>query len=42
MCGWWGAASKHGPAVGDYLTAQIADGKPVEAMISLATKEEDP
>ncbi len=30
---------KHGPAVGEYVTARIAEGKPVEAMFSLATKE---
>src|SRR6266571_2507752 len=34
-----GHGFKHGPAVGEYVAARIADGKPVEAMFSLATKE---
>ncbi|HXB56025.1 MAG TPA: N-methyl-L-tryptophan oxidase [Vicinamibacteria bacterium] len=34
-----GHGFKHGPAVGEYVAARIADGKPVEAKFSLATKE---
>ncbi|HKC13287.1 MAG TPA: FAD-dependent oxidoreductase, partial [Vicinamibacteria bacterium] len=34
-----GHGFKHGPAVGEYVAARIADGKPVEATFSLATKE---
>jgi monomeric sarcosine oxidase len=34
-----GHGFKHGPAVGEYVAARIADGKPVEAMFSLANKE---
>ena len=33
-----GHGFKHGPAVGEYVAARIADGKPVEAKFSLATK----
>jgi glycine/D-amino acid oxidase-like deaminating enzyme len=33
-----GHGFKHGPAVGEYVAARIADGKPVEAEFSLATK----
>jgi len=34
-----GHGFKHGPAVGEYVAARIADGKPVEAKFSLATKQ---
>jgi sarcosine oxidase len=34
-----GHGFKHGPAVGEYVAARIADGKPVEAKFSLASKE---
>jgi glycine/D-amino acid oxidase-like deaminating enzyme len=34
-----GHGFKHAPAVGEYVAARIADGKPVEARFSLATKE---
>jgi glycine/D-amino acid oxidase-like deaminating enzyme len=34
-----GHGFKHGPAVGEYVAARIADGKSVEAKFSLATKE---
>ncbi|HET7292172.1 MAG TPA: FAD-dependent oxidoreductase [Vicinamibacteria bacterium] len=34
-----GHGFKHGPAVGEYVAARLADGKPVEAKFSLATKE---
>jgi len=34
-----GHGFKHGPAVGEYVAARIADGKPVEPRFSLATKE---
>jgi glycine/D-amino acid oxidase-like deaminating enzyme len=34
-----GHGFKHGPAVGEYVAERIADGKPVEAMFSLATKQ---
>jgi monomeric sarcosine oxidase len=34
-----GHGFKHGPAVGEYVAARIADGKPVEARFSLATKQ---
>ena len=34
-----GHGFKHGPAVGEYVAARLADGKPVEARLSLATKE---
>ncbi len=34
-----GHGFKHGPAVGEYVAARIADGKPVDARFSLATKE---
>ena len=33
-----GHGFKHGPAVGEYLAARIADGKPVDAKVSLSTK----
>jgi monomeric sarcosine oxidase len=34
-----GHGFKHGPAVGEYVAARIADGRPVEAKFSLATKQ---
>ena len=34
-----GHGFKHGPALGEYVAARIADGKPVEAKFSLATKK---
>jgi sarcosine oxidase len=34
-----GHGFKHGPALGEYVTARIMDGKPVEPVFSLATKE---
>jgi glycine/D-amino acid oxidase-like deaminating enzyme len=34
-----GHGFKHGPAVGEYVAARLADGKPVDAKFSLATKE---
>jgi monomeric sarcosine oxidase len=34
-----GHGFKHAPAVGEYVAARIADGKPVEARFSLATKQ---
>ena len=34
-----GHGFKHGPAVGEYLAARVADGAPVEAKFSLATKQ---
>jgi monomeric sarcosine oxidase len=34
-----GHGFKHGPAVGEYVAARIADGKPVDPRFSLATKE---
>ena len=34
-----GHGFKHGPAVGEYVAARIADGKPVDAKFSLATKQ---
>lgn len=34
-----GHGFKHGPAVGEYVAARIADGKPVEAKFSLSTKQ---
>lgn len=34
-----GHGFKHGPAVGEYLAARLADGKPAEARLSMATKE---
>ena len=34
-----GHGFKHGPAIGEYVAARIADGKPVEAKFSLATKQ---
>ncbi|MCL4721749.1 MAG: FAD-dependent oxidoreductase [Gammaproteobacteria bacterium] len=33
-----GHGFKHGPAVGEYVAARVLDGKPVEALFSLATK----
>jgi monomeric sarcosine oxidase len=35
-----GHGFKHGPAVGEYVAARIADGKPVEAKLALASKQE--
>lgn len=34
-----GHGFKHGPAVGEYVAERIADGKPVDAKFSLATKQ---
>jgi monomeric sarcosine oxidase len=34
-----GHGFKHGPAVGEYVAARVADGKPVEAVFGLATKQ---
>ena len=34
-----GHGFKHGPAVGEYVAARIADGKPVDDRFSLATKQ---
>jgi monomeric sarcosine oxidase len=34
-----GHGFKHGPALGEYLAARVLDGKPVEPVFSLATKE---
>jgi glycine/D-amino acid oxidase-like deaminating enzyme len=34
-----GHGFKHGPAVGEYVAARVRDGKPVEPVFSLATKE---
>ncbi len=34
-----GHGFKHGPAVGEYVAARIEDGKPVDAKMSLATKQ---
>jgi len=34
-----GHGFKHGPAVGEYVAAHVADGAPVEAKFSLATKQ---
>jgi glycine/D-amino acid oxidase-like deaminating enzyme len=34
-----GHGFKHGPAVGEYVAARIADGRPVDAKVSLATKQ---
>jgi glycine/D-amino acid oxidase-like deaminating enzyme len=34
-----GHGFKHGPAVGEYVTARIVEGGPVETRFSLATKE---
>jgi len=34
-----GHGFKHGPAVGEYLAARLADGAPVDAKFSLATKQ---
>ncbi len=33
-----GHGFKHGPAVGEYVAARVADGKPVDTRFSLATK----
>jgi glycine/D-amino acid oxidase-like deaminating enzyme len=35
-----GHGFKHGPAVGEYITARIADGSPVDARYALASKAE--
>jgi glycine/D-amino acid oxidase-like deaminating enzyme len=35
-----GHGFKHGPALGEYVAARIADGKPVEPKLSLASKQE--
>jgi glycine/D-amino acid oxidase-like deaminating enzyme len=34
-----GHGFKHGPAVGEYVAARIADGRPVDPRFSLATKQ---
>jgi sarcosine oxidase len=34
-----GHGFKHGPAVGEYVAARLADGKPVDARFSLASKQ---
>jgi sarcosine oxidase len=34
-----GHGFKHGPAVGEYVAARIADGKPVDAVFGLASKQ---
>jgi monomeric sarcosine oxidase len=34
-----GHGYKHGPAVGEYVAARVADGAPVDAKFSLATKQ---
>lgn len=34
-----GHGFKHGPALGEYVAARVLDGKPVEPVFSLATKE---
>lgn len=34
-----GHGFKHGPAIGEYVAARIADGKPVDAKFSVATKQ---
>ncbi len=34
-----GHGFKHGPAVGEYVAERVADGKPVEPVFSLATKQ---
>jgi glycine/D-amino acid oxidase-like deaminating enzyme len=34
-----GHGFKHGPAIGEYVAARIADGQPVDARFSLATKQ---
>ncbi len=34
-----GHGFKHGPALGEYVTARVLDGKPVEPVFSLDTKE---
>ena len=38
LVGGSGHGFKHGPAVGEYVAARIADGKPVEPRFTLATK----
>ena len=35
-----GHGFKHGPAVGEYVAARIADGRPVDPKLSLASKQE--
>ncbi len=35
-----GHGFKHGPAVGEYVAARIADGKPVDPRLALASKQE--
>jgi monomeric sarcosine oxidase len=35
-----GHGFKHGPAVGEYVAARIADGKPVDPKLGLASKQE--
>ncbi len=35
-----GHGFKHGPAVGEYVAARIADGKPVDPKLALASKQE--
>ncbi len=34
-----GHGFKHGPAVGEYVAERMADGEPVDARFSLATKQ---
>lgn len=34
-----GHGFKHGPALGEYITAKITEGSEVESRLSLATKE---
>lgn len=34
-----GHGFKHGPALGEYVAARLTDGKPIEPLFSLATKE---
>jgi glycine/D-amino acid oxidase-like deaminating enzyme len=34
-----GHGFKHGPAIGEYVAARMADGQPVDARFSLATKQ---
>jgi glycine/D-amino acid oxidase-like deaminating enzyme len=35
-----GHGFKHGPAMGEYVAARIADGKPVDPTLALASKQE--
>src|SRR4029453_3823185 len=35
-----GHGFKHGPAMGEYVAARIADGKPVNPKLALASKQE--